>query len=207
MLIPLVFCYMTSLAFGGEFSPGRLDKIHEEDKRWTDWINKYLKGVLYVGMPVDEFVRIFTKDNSWIDSEKPYIISHKDNIYIIVGRKEMKYRVTFKDGLLEKLEQHTWEKIPVVTAHYADFTFLLKGYKSTNAPGFYDGMPEDEFLQTSSGSITSQSGGRYVVIGRNGRKYRVTFTNGFLSGMESIRQDKSTRILGEFWGQLEMTRL
>ena len=187
-MLSIVACSSVAcFVFGGEFSPERLDKIHEEDERWTDWLNKYIKGVLYVGMPVDEFVRLFTKDESWADPERPYIISHDDNRYIITGRKGIRYRLTFKDSLLEKLEQYAWEKIPVVTAHYADFTFLLKGDKSTNAPSFYDGMSEKEFLKIFSSSILSHSKDRYVVIGKNGWKYRVTFSSeGYLIGIETI---------------------
>jgi len=114
MLIILACGSMSCIYRGyrGEFSPQRLDKIHEEHERWTDWINEYIKGVLYVGMPVDEFVRLFTKDDSWTDSERPYIISHKDNRYYFVGRKGIRYRVTFKDGLLAKLEQRAWKTPP-----------------------------------------------------------------------------------------------
>lgn len=183
MLIILACSFMSYSAFSGEFSPERLDKIHEEDRKKDAWYDRYITSVLYVGMPESEFVDSFTKDSSWNDSERPYIINHKGDRYVIVGLDGIKHRITFDSGLLVKFEQYGWEKSPVLTS-YRDVTGFLKGYKNTSGPGFYNAMPEGEFLQNFSGLVLSQLGNRYTVVGKNGKKYRVTFTNGFLSGME-----------------------
>lgn len=190
MLITLVCSSIACLVFGGEFSSERLDKIHEEDKSWSEWLDKYIRNVIYVGMPVNEFVKLFTKSEPWPDLERPYILSHKDNSYIFVGRKGIRYKVTFRDGLLEKLEQYTWEKIPLITAHYKDFSHLLRGYKPVNSPGFYDEMTENEFLSIFANSILSHSKNRYVVVGKNGWKYRITFSEeGFLIGIDTLQSN------------------
>lgn len=186
MLI-LLACSSMSCAAWGEFSPERIDKMHEEDKKWSNWFEKYIKSVLYLGMPEYEFVRLFTKDKSWIDSQRPYIIKHRGSNYIVLALNGVKHRVLFTDGKLYKFETLGYEKIPIIGPASWDYTSSLRGYKAENAPGFYDGMPEDEFLKTFYDSILSHSENSYVVTGKNGRKYRVSFTNGFLSGMESIR--------------------
>lgn len=177
MLITVACSCVACSVFEGEFSPRRIDRLHEEHKRWSDWVKKYIKDVLYVGMPEDEFVRLFTKDESWGDAEKPYIINHKDNEYIIVGRKEIRYKVTFKNGLLAKLKQRTWEKIPVVTTQYKDFTFLLKGHKYTD--GLYKGMPEDEFFKKFSHKIVSKfergNENGYILLLKHGNRLEVCF--------------------------------
>lgn len=187
MLI-LIACSSISCAAWGEFSPERIDKMHEEDKKWSNWFEKYIKSVLYVGMPEDEFVRLFTKDKSWVDSQRPYIIKHKGSEYIVLALNGVKHRVSFTDGKLDQFETLGYEKIPIIGSTSWDYTSSLRGYKAKNAPGFYDGMSEDEFLATFSGSILSHSENRYVVTGKNGRKYRVTFKDGYLIGMETIRQ-------------------
>lgn len=190
MFLILACSSIGCIAFGSELSPKRMEEANEEDVKWQDWVAKYIKDVLYFRMPVDEFVRLFTKDASWTEPEKPYIISHDGNQYIIIGRKQIKYRVTFKDGLLEKLEQYVRNVIPLVplpVGCYADFSHLLKGYKSPNASGFYDGMSEEEFLQVFSDAILSHSKNSYVIVGKNGRKYRITFSSkGYLIGMQDV---------------------
>ncbi|MFH1231475.1 MAG: hypothetical protein V1709_08285 [Planctomycetota bacterium] len=177
MLITVAYSCIVCFAFEGEFSPKRLDRIHEEDKRWSDWIKRYIKDVLYVGMSEDEFVGLFTRDASWIDSERPYIISHKGNEYIFVGRKKIRYKVTFKDGILARLGQRTWEKIPILTTHYADFTFLLKGHKYTD--GLYKGMAEDEFLKNFFHKVVSKfkrgNENGYILLLKHGNKLEVCF--------------------------------
>lgn len=190
MLVVLVCGFMASCTFGGELSSKRSTEVNEEYTKWQDWVDKYIKNVLYFKMPVDEFVRLFTKNNSWVEPERPYIVSHDENNYVIIGRKNIKYRVIFKGGLLDKLEQYTWDVLPIVpipVTTYKDFSHLLKGYKSPNAPGFYDSMPEEEFLKVFSGEVLSHSKNSYVIVGKNGRKYKITFSpKGYLVGMGDI---------------------
>lgn len=178
MFVLMACSSLSNKAFGDKFSSEGVEDI-KKDKQWSEWLYKYIKNVLYVDMPTDEFVRLFTKDASWSDSERPYIISHKDNKYIVAGVNGTKFRLTFNNGLLEKLEEYGWEKfIP----HYGDISIYLKGYKNNYDQGFYDGMPEQEFLTMFSGSILSHSKDRYVVVGKNGKKYQVIFKNGYLNG-------------------------
>jgi hypothetical protein len=174
----------TSCMAMDEYRMKEIDKQYQQGKREDDWWEKYIRNPLYIGMPEDEFVTLFAKRESNSDIERPYILNKKGNAYIVIGfgGKE-KYRFTFVDGLLSKYEQFGLGQNPF---GYSVSTFLLKGYKA-NGPGFYNAMPEDEFLRTFSGSILSHSGNRYVVTGKNGRKYRVSFTDGFLAGMESIQ--------------------
>lgn len=176
-----VFVYFSlgCFAFGSDFSPGRLGKANEEDANWKNWLDKYIRGVLYIGMPVNEFLKNFTKDGSWTDSERPYIIGNEDNNYIIVGRKNLKYKVIFKDNLLEKLEQYTYDKIPIVTAHYENVPFYLKGEKIID--GLYQGMSEEDFLNTFSDKILMKFEKGYLISTNDKHKLGIKFTNSILT--------------------------
>ncbi|MFH1232066.1 MAG: hypothetical protein V1709_11295 [Planctomycetota bacterium] len=168
--------------FGDEFnlSPEEAKKSMEEDRKWRAWLKKYIKDVLYVGMSENEFVKLFTKDESWTDSESPYIISQNKNRYVFMGLNKNKFRVTFKNGLLEKLEEYGWEKFILC---YNDVSTFLKGYNDRYATAFYDGMSEEEFLKLYSGSILVHKKDWYVVQERDGRKFQLKFKNGYLIGM------------------------
>ncbi len=87
-------------------------------------VQQYIEGVLYVGMPEEEFVRLFTKASS-TDPDQPYIIEHKDNQYILLEfpSASEKARVTFRNGTLVKLERYGTGSYPW---GYADRTYLLK---------------------------------------------------------------------------------
>jgi hypothetical protein len=113
--------------FGDEYNLSSEDakKSIEEDRKWSTWVEKYIENVLYVGMPESEFVKLFTKDESWTDHEKPYIISHKDNRYVFLGINKNKFRATFKNSSLEKLEHYGWNKFILC---YTDVSIFLKGY-------------------------------------------------------------------------------
>lgn len=159
-----------------------LKKANEEDKKWSVWLKIYIKDVLSVGMPEEEFVRLFTKDESWDDPERPYITSQKNNRYVFVGINKNRFRVTFKKGLLEKLELYGLEKFPMLFPHYMDVCTFLKGYNDRYATAFYDGMLEEEFLKVYSGSILAHKNDWYVVKEKDGRKFKLTFKNGYLIG-------------------------
>lgn len=179
MLVLLVCSSISCLVFGAEFNLEENGRIQQEDKKWSSWLNKYVKSVLYIGMPEGKFASLFTKDIFWSDSDRPHIIHHKNDKYIIMGLKSRKYRVTFKNGLLLKLEEYGWEKIPLLTANYRDVSDLLKGYEISE--GLYKGMPEDEFLRNFSHEILSKFKNGYVVVTKKGEKYGVEFINGFLT--------------------------
>lgn len=114
--------------FGDEYNPNpeEAKKSMEEDKKWNAWIEKYIENVLYVGMPEDEFVRLFTKYESWVDQERPYIISRKNNRYTFLGINDNKFRVTFKNQLLDKLEHYGLNKFILC---YTDVSIFLRGYR------------------------------------------------------------------------------
>lgn len=191
IMLIILGCSSMSCAAWGESRPERPDKAYEEYGKVSIWYEKYL----YFEMPVDEFVSLFTKDILTDDPDKPHIINHKNNSYIVKDSKGTKYRITFENGLLTKFEKFGWEKIPIITAAYYERTYLLRGSEvleeraKTNR-GFYSFMPEKEFLRTFSNSILSHSRNRdgenyYVIIGKDGRKHRITFSSeGFLIGME-----------------------
>lgn len=184
LLIFLILVSISCVSWGEHMTKETEDYMYEDT-----WLEKYIRNVLYVGMPEEEFVKLFTKTSDWTDPKRPYIKKHVKNYYIVSGLNTSYVgdcRITFSNGLLVKYERFGWGKIPIIDSGYTDLTDLLKGYKA-NGPGFYNAMPEGEFLTTFSGSILSHSENRYVVTGKNGRKYRVSFTNGFLAGMESIR--------------------
>jgi hypothetical protein len=178
MLLILIFTSLSCLTFGGEFNSEKGSKIYNDYKEASTWYEKYL----YFEMPEDEFVSLFTKDRLTEDSDAPQIINHKNNSYIVKDSKGTKYRITFDKSFLVKFEIFGWEKIPFITAAYRDYTYSLKGYESKSKPGFYNGMPEEEFLKTFSGSILSGSKNNYYeIIGKDGRKYRVFFSSeGFI---------------------------
>lgn len=175
--------------FGDEYNsnPEEAKKSMEEDSRWSEWIKKYIKDVLYVKMPEDEFVKLFTKDASWVDSQRPYIISHKNNWYVFIGMNKTKFRVTLKNGFLDKLEEYGLEKFIYC---YGDISSYLKGHSDRYATAFYDGMPEEEFLRLysgSAGSILAHKKSWYNIQEKDGRKFQLEFYNGYLVGIAGER--------------------
>jgi hypothetical protein len=158
----------------------QMEQQKEENRKWNVWFNKYIKSVLYIGMPEDEFIRLFTKNSSWNEPERPYIIRYKDSSYIIIGPSGTKHRITFLNGTLYKFETLGYEKIPIIGSTSWDYTFLLKGYRISE--DLYIGMSEDEFLQNFSSSILLKfKNGGYVIVTKDGKKYGIEFTDGVLT--------------------------
>ena len=178
MLLILTSC----TSFNEHITKEANDSMYEDN-----WLVKYIDNVLYVGMSEEEFVKLFTRTSDWTDANRPYIKKHVKNYYIVSGLNTSYVgdcRITFSNGLLVKYDRFGWGKIPIIDSGYTDLTSFLKGYKVKNSPGFYDGMSEDEFLQSFAGSVLSHSDNRYVIMGKNGRKYRVTFKDSYLIGMD-----------------------
>lgn len=153
----------------------QMDEGRNNEELWR----KNIEAKIYVGMSIDDFKSLF---QDCITKEEENII------YFSEPETGGKSRVTFTDDLLSKYERFgRWYGI-YGTGNYADVTFALRGYKNNNAPGFYTGMSENEFLNLFSASILSHSRNHYVVIGKNGAKYRLTFSiEGFLIGVECLR--------------------
>lgn len=180
MSLVLLICSSVSCVTWSEFSPERIDKIDEEDRKREVWYEKYIEDVLFIGMFEEEFARLFAKNENWNDSQRPYITDHKKNIYFVIGLKGEKYRITFENGLLAKFEIFGWEKIPFITATYRDYTHLLRGYKYRGS-GFYKGMSEGTFLKKFSNQIILRLKNGYVVLMVDGHKYGAEFTDGILT--------------------------
>jgi hypothetical protein len=88
---------------------------------------RYLYDVLYVGMPEEQFLKLFTKTSAWTDPDRPYIAQRQDHTYILLATPRYdndRARVTFKDGDLVKCEEYGQGDNPW---GYSDSTFLLRG--------------------------------------------------------------------------------
>lgn len=87
---------------------------------------QYVESVLYVGMPEDEFIQLFTETPRPTDSDRPYIIERNGHRYIILELplKGEKARVTFHEGTLVRFERYGTGSNPW---GYADETYMLKG--------------------------------------------------------------------------------
>lgn len=90
-------------------------------------VSKYVENVLYVGYSENDFISRFTRDSSWTDPERAYIIEHQGNQYIILtlpGPTDDKARVTFDNGKLIK-----YEKFDLGTNRggYSNCTAMLRG--------------------------------------------------------------------------------
>jgi len=101
----------------------RIDEIWE----------RFIHEVLYVGMPEEEFVQLFTKSSSWKDPDRPYIIEREEHRYIFLQAPRYgkdQGRVTFVNGALSKYEQFGLGQNPF---GYTDCTFLLRPAKGVPA--------------------------------------------------------------------------
>ena len=102
-----------------------------KDSMFEDnWLAKYFYNILYVGMPEEEFVKLFTKNIDWTDTERPYIKKHYKNYYIVSGLNTSYVpdcRIVFQNGFLVKYESFGWGKVPLLDSGYTDYTYLLKG--------------------------------------------------------------------------------
>ena len=161
---------------------------------------KYIQNVIYVGMPEKDFVKLFTNHHEFQRSLRPYIVEYKNNTYYIYQpeydflKRELKQtniantgksRIKFDKGRLAKYEMQYWDKPPFVFLVYSDQTNTLRGFTAEDK-GFYDGMPEKEFLKFFSGSILRHKRDWYIFWGKNRKKYRITFYNGYLTGVEPL---------------------
>lgn len=172
-------CGLISCASWGEFSPQRIDKLHEADTKRNLWFEKYIESILFVGMPEDEFVKLFTKNDSWNDPQKPYIIKHNTSSYIVLCPDGVKHRITFVDAKLDKFETLGYEKIPIIGSTAWDYTSLLRGFKYSD--GLTVGMSEEEFLRNFSNAVRSKLKDGYVIQSEDGRKFGVEFNGGVLT--------------------------
>lgn len=194
LILMIIICNLLSCStLGDEFSSEKLSKTYREDETTSMWYEEYP----YFEMPEDEFVELFTKSILRDVPSKPSIVKYKNNAYIVKEANGQKYRFTFENGLLTKFEIFGWEKIPFITAAYRDYTHLVRGSaileeRTKNRRGFYDAMPEEEFLKIFSNAILSHSKSRdgenhYVFIGKDEEKYQVTFSReGYLIGMGGV---------------------
>ena len=190
-LVPIVICVFFMLNLSsctimkkiGEYKEIQIEEEYQrnstEGKLRYAWSKKYI-DILYVDMPEDEFVRLFTKASDWTDPERPYITKHVRNKYIISGLRSLRdHRITFENGRLIKFETLGYQKIPVIGFTSWDYTSSLKGYKI--AEGLYIGMSDDEFLKNFSNKVTSRFKNGYVILLEDGHKREVAFSDGILT--------------------------
>ena len=171
-----------------DYSQNRLG----EDPIWE----KYIYNVIYVGMPEEKFVKLFTWDKEFEGTLRPYILDRKENIYYLLephidfmkkglGQSNIantgKTRVEFENGLLIRYEIQYWDKPPFIFLVWGDRSAELKGF--TNGLGFYKGMSEEEFLKVFSDRILKHRMNQYVFIAKDGKKYQVNFEDGKLYGL------------------------
>lgn len=160
---------------------------------------KYIYDVIYIGMPQDDFEKIFIRKEEFEGTMKPYIVKKNNDVYYLYEpgfdfmKKKLrsnlantgKSRIKFEDSRLVKYEVQYWGKPPFVYLVYSDATHNLKGFVKEDT-GFYDGMAEEDFLKVFSGKILSHKKDKYVFWGKDGRKYRVVFYEGYLIGRERL---------------------
>ena len=116
-----------SLGSNGPFIPWAQSEREREisDKIDEVW-QRNVREVLYVGMPEEEFLKQFTKSNTWNDPDRPYIIQQSGHTYVFLQAPRYgqdKGRVTFVTGALVKYEQFGLGENPF---GYTDCTFLLQ---------------------------------------------------------------------------------
>ena len=106
-------------------SPIDRAKSDEQSRLWR----VYVYDVLYVGMPEEEFVRLFTRSGSAFDH--PYIVAQSDHQYVFLeypSQEHDKARVTFQGGRLIKYERYGLGTNPW---GYSNATALLRTAPST----------------------------------------------------------------------------
>ena len=178
-IIIFIVVLVINMGYPKDTYGGKLDQ--ELSKVKYDYAKLYTE--LYVGMPESDFVKLYDENKGLKEESKPRIIKHqKDQYYLQLI--DGKARVTFADSKLSKLEVLRRDKPPLAFLVYSDATYSLKGF--TDSKGFYDGMPEGEFLNEFSNVIIKHQHDRYIFWGKDGKKYRVTFYNGYLIGRESL---------------------
>jgi len=103
-----------------EQSPTERAVDDEKDRLW-----RVTHGVLYVGMPEDEFVQRFSPSATQA-VDRPYIIQRSGHRYVFLEFPRYgkdKARVTFEQGRLVKYERFGLGENPW---GYTDCTFLLR---------------------------------------------------------------------------------
>lgn len=164
---------------------------------------KYFYNVLYVGMPEENFVNRFTKNASYEGTARPYIFKKAGTIYYITFPNlpylrdiSLVSRITFLDGKLIKSESRHMGEPPFMWYSYSDDTDYLRGnytFNATNSfkelslpennPARLSSMSEQEFLsQIKTDNYfhlvkeqSAKSGNRYIIQGKNGKKWRLSF--------------------------------
>jgi len=149
-------------------------------------INKYMDNDVYFKMPESDFVKMFTRTDSWSNHEKPYIIKKIKNYYLLkdpsTGKFGItqggKFKVTFKNNQLVKLEISGWYGLPIFR-DLLDATHQLKLYEIED--GLYVGMPKNEFLIRFVDRIVGKVSEDYYAIEAKGGGYRtVSFEDDLL---------------------------
>lgn len=155
IFMAIFFCCLFSLSFLAHLDAKEVLLSDKETRALSEFakhrigINpitkKYITGILYVGMPEEEFVKQFTWNESFDGTIKPYITKHVKNIYYIkvpftkilnrtfgsVNRETE--RITFRDGKLIKYERQYRAQPPFMFLVYSDDTYLLSDeYKTTD---------------------------------------------------------------------------
>ncbi|MFH1771433.1 MAG: hypothetical protein ABH872_01305 [Candidatus Omnitrophota bacterium] len=164
----------------------KMAALKQGQKDQSKWFKKYITDIVYFMMPEKEFVKLFEKQDNWLEY-RPYIISRKENKkenkYVIYGIRPIKYgkakhkmRVIFREGVLVRFEHFGFEKTPFMGIHAYDYTNSLRGFPKT----------EEDFLRIYSDSILSSSENTYVFIAKDGKKYRYTFQEGRLLSAKSL---------------------
>ncbi len=114
----------------GAPSPQEREISNKIDEVWQ----RNVREVLYVGMPEEEFLKQFTKTNSWNDLDRPYIIQQSGHTYVFLQAPRYgqdKGRVTFVNGTLVKYGQFGLGENPF---GYTDCTFLLQRREDRRRP-------------------------------------------------------------------------
>lgn len=101
---------------------------------------KYIYNVIYVGMPKEEFVKLFTWNEDFEGTLRPYITKNKENVYYLnepyyeFMKEELnqsniantgKGRVKFENGRLVKYEIQYRDKPPFIFLVWKDMTANL----------------------------------------------------------------------------------
>ena len=163
------------------------DSSKIEIKQTEYKINKYIDNDVHYKMPEEEFIKMFTKKEDWQDKNKPYIIKHKKNYYVLKEpdvyffgiTQGGKIKVTFENRKLVKLVSSGWEGLPIFRLDY-DCTHFLKYYEIQN--GLYVGMPEKEFLHKfSNRTMAKAAEGYYALVMSDGSYRVVSFNDGILT--------------------------
>jgi len=88
---------------------GMSRKEYDMDMQRNTVYRDYIYNILYIGMSEPDFVRLFTKKDNEIQTNRPFIADHRKNQYIIsilTGSFDDRSRLTFEDSKLVKYEEY-----------------------------------------------------------------------------------------------------